>query len=67
MAESRRFTSQECLVEVEREITMRRRVYGNKVQIGGMTQDEMDRRIGIMAQIAKDLRARLDEESPKLI
>lgn len=46
---------------------MRRRVYGNKVQIGGMTQDEMDRRIGIMAQIAKDLRARLDEESPKLI
>ena len=48
------YTTEQKLAEVVREIAMRRAVYRPLITSGRMTQDEADRRIGIMLSIAKD-------------
>ena len=45
------------LAEVEREITMRRRVYPRRVEAGQMTQAAADRQIATMEAAAATLRA----------
>ena len=51
--------------EVQREIKFREKVYRRLVNNGGMTQEAMDRRIGIMVEIAEDYRQ--VEEAERLL
>ena len=57
-------TTLELAREAEREVTWRRVVYANQVRAGKMKQQEADYRIGLMAEIARRLRAevKIEEE-----
>ncbi len=48
------FTQQEKLKEISRELAMRERVFPMMMRTGKLTQDEADRRIAILKEIAKD-------------
>lgn len=48
------YTAKEKSDEAVREVKFRQRVYERMVTTGGMTRAQADRRIGIMAEIAKD-------------
>lgn len=50
-----RFTLRELLAEAEREIQMRRNVYGRQVRAGKMTQADADRGIELMTEIRRRL------------
>ena len=53
-AEPNRFTREEKLSEIVREIALRRSVYKRQIYDGRMTAIEAERRIAIMIEIAKD-------------
>lgn len=63
------FTAQEKLDAVERELTMRRRVYPNRVACHRMTQRFADQQIALFEAIAADLReyAAVERELDRLI
>jgi hypothetical protein len=50
------YTDEEKFRCVEREVKMRKRVYGRWVATGRMTREEADREIAVMAAIAEDYR-----------
>jgi hypothetical protein len=56
------FLEAEKLEAVEREITLRRRVYQNRVATGRMSADFAARQIAIFEAIAADYRRRVDAE-----
>ena len=56
-----KYTTNQIIREVQREIEQRKRVYGRMVETGAMTQDRADYRIGIMEQIAADYSAKAGE------
>ena len=53
-----KYTTNQIIREVQREIGQRKRVYGRMVETGAMTQDQADYRIGIMEQIAQEYLAK---------
>jgi antibiotic biosynthesis monooxygenase (ABM) superfamily enzyme len=55
------FTDSEKWQAAKRELELRRRVYPGRVNSGRMTQQEADRQIAIMAEIADDYRAKMME------
>ena len=56
------FSDEEKLREIAREIAMRRNVYPNWVQRGRITQQQADRHIAIMLEIAKDYGGHGDDD-----
>ncbi len=48
------FSNEDKLKAVRREIGFRERVYGRRVAERKMTQDQMDREIGVFRDIAED-------------
>jgi hypothetical protein len=48
--------------EAEREVAMRRNVYPKWIAAGRMKQDEADRRVAVMEQIAADYREQAERE-----
>jgi hypothetical protein len=56
------FTNAEKLREVEREIGMRKRVYPSFVARGKLRQEDADRQIAIMQEVAEGLRITVDLE-----
>ena len=50
------FTRVEKLKALEREIEMRKRVFPKRVDKGLMKQDEADRQVAVMEEIAEDYR-----------
>ena len=54
------------LRELDREIGYRRHVFPKLIAQGRMKQDDADRRIAIMEEIADDYRAKVREEQPEL-
>jgi hypothetical protein len=60
------FTREEKLKEVAREIALRRRVYPNRVLTRRLTQQQADRQIAIMLEIAKDYGGHGDEKGETL-
>ena len=56
-----KYTTNQIIREVQREIEQRKRVYGRMVETGAMTQDQADYRIGIMEQIAAEYLAKAVE------
>jgi len=60
--EGREVTTDDKLASVEREIRMRRRVYGRQVAANRMTQREADREIVIFEAIADDYRQQAQGE-----
>jgi hypothetical protein len=60
------FTLTALAREAEREVLMREQVFPNRVAAGRMRQADADRRIAMMREIARRLRAeaRTDEELP---
>ena len=56
------FSDEEKLREITREIAMRRNVYPNWVQRGRITQQQADRHIAIMLEIAKDYGGHGDDD-----
>ena len=49
-----RFTREQKLKAVAREIALRRNVYPKKVRDGKMTSTEAERELAVMTEIAKD-------------
>ena len=62
MTEQRRFTAQEKLDAVERELRFRRRVYPNRVGNGKMTHSAMVEQLALFEQIADDYREKAKGE-----
>ena len=60
------FTSKDKYLAASREVAMRRSVYPGLVTRGRMTNDEAERGIAIMSQIAEDYRKLADQEEPDL-
>ena len=54
------FTPRQKQKEAEREVAMRRTVYGRRVQGRAMSQEEADKQIAIMVEIAEDYKAEAD-------
>lgn len=53
-----RFTDQQKHEAAERELRFRKRVYARRVADGRMKQEQADREIAVMAEIADDYRAK---------
>lgn len=51
---AQKYTDKEKMVEAQREVRMRESVYERQVLYRRMTQEEADRRLGIMREIADD-------------
>lgn len=51
-----RYTAQEIVEELEREVSMRKRVFPRWVAEGKLRADQAERRIGIMEQVLEDAR-----------
>lgn len=51
------FSIHEKISELRREVQMRKRVYGNRVQAKQMTQQQADRQLGLMQEILQDYEA----------
>lgn len=51
---AQKYTHEEKMVEAQREVRMRETVYERQVLYRRMTQEEADRRLGIMREIADD-------------
>lgn len=62
-SELTRYSDAEVVKELKRELTMRRKVYGQQVRDLKMTQAEMEHRVGIVAQVIADIQAKV---APKL-
>lgn len=60
------FTLKDKLTAVQREITMRRKVYPRRVGDKRMTQALADREIAVMEEIAADYAKAVAAESPEL-
>lgn len=52
------FTDQQKREAAERELKFRKRVYARRVSEGRMKQEQADREIAIMSEIAEDYRAK---------
>lgn len=52
------FTDQQKREAADRELKFRRRVYARRVAEGKMKQEQADREIAVMAEIAEDYRAK---------
>jgi hypothetical protein len=59
------FTADELAREAEREVVMRELVFSNRVAAGTMREDEAKRRIAMMREIGRRLRAEAEAESPQ--
>ena len=59
------FTAKELAREAEREVIMRHEVFANRVAAGRMRQDVADRRIAMMREIARRLKAQAEAEEPQ--
>ena len=53
-----KYTTNQIIREVQREIEQRKRVYGRMVETGALTRDHADYRIGIMQQSPRTIRQR---------
>jgi hypothetical protein len=62
MAVATMFSSAEKLEAAERELSLRRRVYPNRVGAHRMSQALADRQIALMEAIAADYRAQVEAE-----
>lgn len=51
-----KYTAQEIVEELEREVAMRKRVFPKWVAEGKLRADQAERRIGIMEQVLEDAR-----------
>lgn len=60
------FTSKDKYLAASREVAMRRSVYPGLISRGRMTNDEAERGIAVMSQIAEDYRILTDLEEPDL-
>lgn len=59
------FTDTEKAAEARREVKMRRRVYPGWVAMGRQTQEQADRHIAIMDEIATEYTTRAEAERAK--
>ena len=53
-----RYTDQQKYEAAAREVRFRQRVYARRIEAQRMTQEQADREIAIMAEIAEDYRAK---------
>jgi len=60
------FSDQEKLDEIEREITMRRRVYSWQVRNGKLSPDQARRQLDVMLAIKMDYAAKIEANKPQM-
>jgi len=66
MADQKRFTWEQKLKCVERELRFRRRVYKGRVSRGAMKKEDCDFEIAVMESIRDDIQAAIDFQRPTL-